>query len=250
MKRVLLIGILSGWIGLSAGAQQSAADGKSEFNARVAQVLNPPPAPPELPTFDIDFPGGQPEDLVKALNKPLNGTLNVIIPQEGADVMIPPFKLKKVNVAQVFNALMRVSERTAYIESGGGINRRNVSTVLESYEFSAQAPITPSSVWAFRARKANRPPEPPAPNAYRYYQLGPFLEGLKVEDIITAIQTGWKMMGIKNEPALKFHAETKLLVAVGKPEDLALIDEALAGLPRKAEGNRKKDAAASAEGKL
>ena len=39
-------------------------------------------------------------------------------------------------------------------------------------------------------------------------------------------------MGVKTEPTLKFHPETKLLVAVGRREDLALIDEALAGMPR------------------
>jgi hypothetical protein len=243
MKKLLLIGILSGWVGVAAWGQSL-----TPTNSRAMNGI-PAPAPAELPTFDIDFPGGTPEELVSALNKRLGGTLNVIIPPDGADVAIPAFKLQKVNVSQVFSALMRVSERMAYVEPRDPATRRNTSYVIESYEFSAPAPITPSSVWAFRARKANRPVETAAPNVYRYYQLGPFLEGLKVEDIITAIQTGWKMMGVKNEPALKFHPETKLLVAVGRQEDLTLIEEALAGLPRKTEASRKKENSPAGDGK-
>jgi hypothetical protein len=37
------------------------------------------------------------------------------------------------------------------------------------------------------------------------------------EDITTAIQTGWAMLGVKPAPRLKSHQETKLLIADSRP---------------------------------
>jgi hypothetical protein len=60
--------------------------------------------------------------------------------------------------------------------------------------------------------------------------LGPYLETYKVEDITTAVQTGWKMLGDPSPPTLNFHKDTKLLIAVGELERLKLIDSVLAEL--------------------
>jgi hypothetical protein len=51
-----------------------------------------------------------------------------------------------------------------------------------------------------------------------------------VDDITTAIQTGWKMMGDKETPEISFHKETKLLIAVGEPDQLGVIDDVLKAL--------------------
>jgi hypothetical protein len=73
----------------------------------------------------------------------------------------------------------------------------------------------------------------PPPNICRFYQLSPYLdEGYKVEDITTAIETGWKMLGETNLPKLSYHKDTKLLIAVGEPNQLALIDDALRQLKK------------------
>jgi len=66
-----------------------------------------------------------------------------------------------------------------------------------------------------------------------------------VDDITTAIQTGWKMMGYREKlagfvpgnndaPTISFHPQTKLLIAVGDPAKLETIDavlQALAAMP-------------------
>jgi len=57
--------------------------------------------------------------------------------------------------------------------------------------------------------------------------LESYLEKLKVEDITTAIETGWKMQGVKPMPKLSFHKDTKLLIACGPREQLMTVDDVL-----------------------
>ena len=53
---------------------------------------------------------------------------------------------------------------------------------------------------------------------------------MSVDDITTAIQTGWKMLGEENPPKISFHKDTKLLIAVGEPDKLEIIDAVLNSL--------------------
>jgi hypothetical protein len=182
---------------------------------------------PELPRFDLDFPGGNPQQLVDALNKPLMGKLNVIIPEDSNDVGIPPMKLKNVNVNDVFQALQRASDKMVSRRTG----RNQFQTAGENFSFSpTPGTVTENTVWAFRAMRPF--PRASEEKSYRFYQLGPYLDGLKIEDITTAVHTALKMLEVGPGPELKFHPETKLLIAVGKEEDFQLIDEVLAQLPK------------------
>jgi len=69
-----------------------------------------------------------------------------------------------------------------------------------------------------------------------------------VDDITTAIKTGWEMMGLSGaggfgggggsggggresaQPKISFHKDTKLLIAVGEPSKLETIDAVLKAL--------------------
>jgi hypothetical protein len=65
----------------------------------------------------------------------------------------------------------------------------------------------------------------------RFYALGPYLDwGLSIDDITTAIKTGAKMLGDTNEPTISFHKDTRLLIAVGEPGKLDIIDSVLKAL--------------------
>ena len=65
----------------------------------------------------------------------------------------------------------------------------------------------------------------------RFYSLAPYLDrGLSVDDITTAIETGWKMLGETSHPTISFHKDTKLLIAVGEPSKLETIDAVLKAL--------------------
>ncbi|HEY9508959.1 MAG TPA: hypothetical protein VIV82_03775, partial [Verrucomicrobiae bacterium] len=100
-------------------------------------------------------------------------------------------------------------------------------TMMTSYFFKTAPHPTENSIWVFYEEQPTLPP-PPALVCH-FYQLGPLLEsGYKVDDITTAVETGWKMLGITNSSRqLNYHKDTKLLIAVGEADALTLIDQVL-----------------------
>jgi hypothetical protein len=169
------------------------------------QIKDAKAAPPETPVltkFNLDFPGGTPGELLTAIQKEIGKPLNAIVYDEYAGAVLPPLKLKNVDIVQLFQAL-RVSGHSF----GSTGDRKDEN-----------------SIWVYGGGR-------PQQKVCRFYSLAPFLErGLKLDDITTAIQTGWKMMGVTDTPAISFHKETKLLIAVGEPGKLETIDAVLMAL--------------------
>ena len=201
------------------------------------------PAAPSLPRategesglqkFDLDFPGGSPRALVSAIEKATGKPLNAIVPQEFEKVEIPPMKFHGVTIPALFQALTMASQKT---------ERLGDSLVNSAYSFQTQGQGE-DAIWYFHYEKPPRSPE-----YCRFYQLGGDLQNYSVQDITTAIQTGWKLLGVQSTPQLKFHPETKLLIAVGQVEQLRTIDSVLQELrkaPQSQDSARKKDAASS-----
>ena len=188
---------------------------------------------PALTKFSLDFPGGIPKQLVGAIEKAMGRPLNAIIPEEYADTKLPPLKMSNVDVRQLFQALELASvKREAYVTSTYGPNS-NYQQMTTSYGFRTQGPISDESVWYFSVEKPTLPPAQvrTPPKTCRYFSLTPYLDrGQTVDDITTAIQTGWKMLGDDDTPKISFHKETKLLIAVGDPGKLETIDAVLNAL--------------------
>lgn len=61
----------------------------------------------------------------------------------------------------------------------------------------------------------------------RFFQLGPYLDKYKVEDITTAVRSAWELLGDTNQAQMKFHKETKMLIAVGETNQLNTIQAVL-----------------------
>jgi hypothetical protein len=194
---------------------------------------NPPTIDPttglpvnNLTEFDLDFPGGTPGDLVKAIEKATGKPLNVIIPTEDADTQLPPLKMNDVVTPKLFTALEIASNRRVAVSTGfaGGYSEYQLS-----YGFrTSDNPITDSSIWYFHADKPSLPPVISNESVCRFFQLQGYLNhGFTVDDITTAVQTGWKMAGITSPPELNFHKETNLLIAFGKPQELQTIQSVL-----------------------
>ena len=159
-----------------------------------------------LTKFDLDFPGGTPNELVAAIQKSMGRPLNAIVPTEYASVKLPSLKMRGVDVAQLFQALEQA-------------NRTNHGI----FGFRTISAVSDDSVWFFYFTGQ--------PRTSNFYLLTPYLDsGLKVDDITTAIQTGWKMAGISPTPELSFHKETKLLIGVGDLNQLQTIDQVLHAL--------------------
>jgi hypothetical protein len=220
----------------------------------------------ELTRFSLDFAGGTPKALVAAIQQAMGKPLNAIVPDEYADMKIPPLKMSNVNVQELFSALEQASRKTQVYGTGpyyGSGLPGSFQQVTTSYGFQ-QGPgaLTDDSIWCFYATK---PPTPPIgtgdTKVVRFYSLSPYLRAtsgdrhLTVDDITTAIETGWKMVGETSPPKISFHKDTNLLIAVGEPNKLETIDAALKALapqassaaPGKAAAPKPADSPRSAE---
>ncbi|HEU0039261.1 MAG TPA: hypothetical protein VFR76_08305, partial [Verrucomicrobiae bacterium] len=192
---------------------------------------------PALTKFDLDFRGGTPKQLAAAIEKAMGRPLNVIVPDEFADIKLPALKMNGVDVSQLFQALEAASQKSeAYVAATYGTAAHPQSSyqiARTGYGFRTQGRISDDSVWYFSVEKPALPPlAPVAPDKVcRFYSLATYIDhGMTVDDITTAIQTGWKMLGDKETPAISFHKDTKLLIAVGEPNKLETINAVLSAL--------------------
>ena len=187
---------------------------------RAAGVRSPDSTPDsKLTRFDLNFPGGTPKELVEAIEKASGKPLNAIIPDEHANTLLPALKMNAVTAAQLFEALGQASRKI--------VTFKNRSFQESYYGFRTQGQATDYSIWYFYYEQSNPPQEP---KACHFYQLAPYLDTYKIEDITTAIETGWIMLGETERPEIKFHKDTKLLIAVGEPSRLVLIESVLSQL--------------------
>lgn len=204
------------------------------------RLVSPPsgPAPEKggLSRFDLDFPGGKPRDLVAAIQKAMGRPLNALVPDEFGDVKLPALKMKNVDVAELFKALELASVKTETVTTasyyGGGAygGYKSIQSVQTGYGFKTQGTPTDDSIWYFYVQKPALP-EGSTAKVCRFYSLALYLDrGVSVDDITTAIETGWKMLGESSPPAISFHKDTKLLIAVGEASKLETIDAVLQAL--------------------
>lgn len=223
MKKILCLA--AGLLALNAtplfGQQSPTPFQERLMSVQKAQKEAEANAPP-LTKFNLDFPGGTPADFVKAIEKATGNPLNVIIPGEYAATELPALKMNNVDVPQLFNAVINVSYR--YGPQRPGYSRE----VISSYGFETKdSKLSNDSIWYFFVYRAE-----PAQKNCAFYSLAPFLDrGFTVDDITTAIQTGWKMAGIAPVPELNYHKETKMLIAYGEPNPLQMIQQVLQTLP-------------------
>jgi len=197
-----------------------------------------------LTKFNLDFPGGTPAQLVKAIEKAMGKPLNAIIPDEDADVQLPPLKMNDVVAPQLFAALQQASiKQIAVVTSSFGGSVRggssSYSTFNSGYGFKTEGEASDNSIWYFHVEKPSLPPAISTEATQKiclFFSLETFLNrGFTVDDITTAIQTGWKMAGETSPPELNYHKETKLLIAFGEPKDLDTISRVLQTLPSSAQ---------------
>lgn len=174
-----------------------------------------------LTKFDLDFPGGTPAELIAAIERGMGHSLNAIVPAEYAKVKIPALKMRGVTAAELFQALMQSSRNAFFLPTG--------APVENNYGFSTTGLPSDNSVWNFHMVGMGVPHD----RISRFYLLTPYLErGLTVDDITTAIHTGWKMLGDEPAPALSYHPETKLLIVVGRESQIHTVEGVLGALDK------------------
>jgi hypothetical protein len=202
----------------------------------------PPPAKTSEVRFDLDFPGGTPGELVKAIEKSAGKPLNAIIPVELAEEQLPALRMKSVIIRDLFQALERSSQKSvryitgsSYSGFGGGTQFQYAQTTT-TLGFQTQGPQEYESIWCFFK---SMPPDANDPKICRFYNLAPYLETYKVEDITTAVEQGQKLLREnsasplpwqKSKLVMNYHPDTKLLIVVGQQEQMKLLDSVLAEL--------------------
>jgi len=208
------------------------------FNLAFAQPV--PLLPPDgyvlvkatnsLARFDLDFHGGTPKELITAIEKATRKPLNAVIPDEYKTMKLPALSVKNATVPQLFEALGQASAKNErHVWTDYTTPDRNPRDFYfefrSSYGFKTEGRPTEDSVWYFYY---DQPPVQVEPKVVRFYQLSPYLNsGYKVEDITTAIETGWKMLGVTNPPEMSYHKDTKVLIAVGGADKLKSIENVL-----------------------
>ncbi len=246
-KHLCLLSCLAGLALNSAMGQQMQMVQPTQM---VQSWSGAPAAESKLTKFNLDFPGGTPKELVAAIQKAMGKPLNVIVPDQFAHLRLPALKMNDVSVARLFAAMEAVSvevrsQFTPDTRGFGTDSDRDVASpwLVRRYSFrTTDQPPTDDSIWTFYV-VANPTPSPALPGRIcRFYSLSPYLErGLTVDDITTAIEAGWKMLGLYGPgrtapdvsslmPAIRFHKETKLLIAVGEASKLETIDAVLKAL--------------------
>jgi hypothetical protein len=193
------------------------------------------PVTNSLTKFDLDFLGGTPKELVKAVEKTIGKPVNTVIPDDCTDLKIPAVSVKNVTVAQLFEALRLASKTTRRYDvidpfTWNGTWSERTST----YGFQTEGVPNENSIWfLIKEGDDSGPFISVAPTVCKFYQLSPYLEaGYKVEDVTTAIETAWKMLGVTKMPTLSYHKDTKVLIAVGDADKVHLIGDVLEQLSK------------------
>jgi hypothetical protein len=207
--------------------------------------LQPAPSQPsgspskdgELTKFDLDFPGGTARDLVAAIQTAWGKPLNAIVPDEHAETKLPALKMKQVTIPQLFAALQAATSKTIVYTTGTYYGGGNFGGYKSTQQYRASCgfktvadKVTDDSIWYFYVDSPALPEGSSTTRTKicRFYPLAPYINRhLSVDDITTAIETGWKMLGEGTPAVMKFHKDTKLLIAVGEPTALETIDAEL-----------------------
>jgi hypothetical protein len=194
---------------------------------------------PNEPRFDIEFPGGGSEDLVAVIEKASKSRQNIVIHPECRGAEIPQFRLQDVSVSQIFTTLNSLEEP----EFNRGVWR--------------PVPVDGGEIWTLTKYNKNiytgfgaMPAQPQRPRIVKVFNLTHYLEAFKVEDITTAVEGAWNLLGNDGSgapPNIKYHKDTKLLIVVGTDTEMNVVSDVLQQLSQGAGANSRRAERPSSE---
>ena len=185
------------------------------------------------------FNGGTATEFVEMLKGHLDVSPNIIIAPKLRDTPIPELELKKVTLADIFQALNTLSEDKSIQWQLSGSTEpiwvlNPAPGALNTPAQVGGAGFPGASGFGMPGMMVDPLTGAPIPlNNGRICQilpLGKYLGEYKVEDITTAVKTAWSMMGDDAGAQLKYHTDTKLLIAVGTSGQLSILSQVLSSL--------------------
>jgi hypothetical protein len=192
-------------------------------------------APPVEKRFDIELDGGLPaREAITRIAEKLRHPVNVIFTGDSSETPLPALRLHQVTLGEFFSAI----QASGQIEAANGrmgYGFAPVDGAPNIYTFSVVTPapaaaggggLSPEVVTSTIFTGGQQ--APPAPEKMSvFFDLSTVLNNkLTIEDVTTAIRTAWSAAEDGKEPppeALKFHQETKLLIATGYPRRLETV---------------------------
>jgi hypothetical protein len=171
--------------------------------------------------FNVDFPGGSLDQLIKSISSANAAIFNVVGEKADLATTVPGFSLRNADSESLANALNQlIAPRGLNISRAPGPN------------FGGRLGLANSPIYVLVRRSAiDRP-------AFDSFQLAPFLEKQTIDDIVMAIRTLWELNPANRPEALqlKFHPPTKLLLVSGTPEAIAVASRVISRLEGAAGG--------------
>lgn len=162
--------------------------------------------------FEISFPGGTITSYADALRK-ANPDVSIVIAPAAANLAVPPVELKNVTTT----AAVKILE-SFYVPAKEGDFRVVVNAVRTGSGDDVVMAIGASGGDASRARRGDTTPR------QRVWSIGEALDrDTKVEDILAAVELSQSLLPA--QATIKYHAPSRLLIAVGTDEQLIAIDE-------------------------
>ncbi len=165
--------------------------------------------------FNVDFPGGTIEQLVKAISADGSAIFNVVGEKADLATPIPAFSLRNADGESLSNAINQM-----IAARGLNLNR------AQGPSMSGRQGLINYPIYVLTRRNViDRP-------ASASFQLGRYLEKQSIDDIVTAIRTLWELNPANRPEALqlKYHPATKLLLASGTPEAIDVAGKVIATL--------------------
>ena len=175
-------------------------------------TLGANPSNDEKELISVKFAGGTVTDYVKALVKEA-GTINVVVAPEAAEVPMPPVTLTKVTVSAAIGLVdgrsLLQRERSIQLD----VRHMPQYTEQEQPTYQIHATVrgnpvgTQASVWT----------------------IANLLRGdiFDADDVLEAVETALDILQSTDEPIIRFHKQTGLLIARGDPQQLSTIDDVL-----------------------
>lgn len=217
----------------------------------------PPPVQDPGPRLDFAFDNTPLLAVISAVQEryqnAVDRPLNVVVPNSLSDLVrtnLITLKVSQVTVNELFQMLSQTSEMTVpyianWVTTPGSVKSvplfrsgKGNFTFEPLRGSDSSAPPTFLLVGRFPADA----PQPDGPLVFRgdpvetearlvqFYSLEPVLDRYSVEDVTTAIKTGWELSGAKTQPTMKFHEETKLLVVAGDQYQHQMVNQVLSSL--------------------
>jgi type II secretory pathway component GspD/PulD (secretin) len=188
--------------------------------------LRAPAAPGTGVTMDVNFKDAPIADVIEFLSKKDEG-FNVVVQQNVKDIGVS-LKLRNVSAQQVLNALPFASEGTVQLEDlPDGIV--GVKAAMPPQAFGNDGlPIRPECrIFSLSAYLAGKDEKAGAAAIEQFHQ--------SLDAAVRMLNNASPQTGVK-VPQLQVNPETKLLIAVGMPDDLAVVEQLVGALQWNAGG--------------